>query len=260
MKLRILAPAFVLFVVLLPGCTPDDDKPAASSGQASQGGQTAQAFQMEIKKTLRLKYLLYLPPQYDTSKEKWPLVLFLHGAGERGDDLNKVAVHGPPKLVAKEGKEFPFVLVSPQCPEDGFWSSELQLDALNGLLNDMVARYRIDKDRIYVTGLSMGGFGTWQLAFRYPDRFAALAPVCGRGDAKKAALIKDMPVWVFHGAKDKTVPPKDSKDMVDALTKAGADPKFTLYPNADHDSWTETYKNPEFYEWMLKQRRGEKQK
>lgn len=251
MRLRVAALPLVM-LALLSGCTPDDERPPANAGQ------TPQSFEKEIKKTLRLKYLLYLPPQYETSKEKWPLMLFLHGAGERGDDIEKVKVHGPPKLIAKEGKTFPFVVVSPQCPENGGWPGELQLDALDGLLDDIVSRYRVDKDRIYLTGLSMGGFGTWQLAFRYPDRFAALAPICGRGDPKKVERLKHVPVWVFHGAKDKAVPLKDSQEMVDALKKAGAEPKFTVYPNADHDSWTATYNAPAFYEWLLAQRRGQK--
>ncbi|MGD0091271.1 MAG: prolyl oligopeptidase family serine peptidase [Planctomycetota bacterium] len=251
MKLRSAVPVFFLSAALLiPGCTQVEESSPPNPGQ------TPQTFEKEIRLTLRLQYLLYLPAGYQDSKEKWPLMLFLHGAGERGADLEKVKVHGPPKLIAKEGKAFPFILVSPQCPDDGFWSSELQLEELNALLDDLVARYRIDPERIYLTGLSMGGFGTWSLACRYPGRFAALAPICGRGDPKKVERIKHVPVWVFHGAKDKTVPPKDSQDMVDALKKLGANVKFTLYPNADHDSWSETYHNLEFYEWLLQQRRG----
>ncbi|MCY3019333.1 MAG: prolyl oligopeptidase family serine peptidase [Planctomycetota bacterium] len=254
MKLRIAVPVLLVVVVYIAGCTPVDER------EPQAAGQSAQSFEKEIKKTVRLNYLLYLPPGHQDAKAKWPLMLFLHGAGERGSDLEKVKVHGPPKLIAKEGKTFPFVIVSPQCPEDGWWPGELQLDALDGLLDDVVSRYRIDKDRIYVTGLSMGGFGTWQLAFRYPGRFAALAPICGRGDPKKVDRIKHVPVWVFHGAKDKTVPLKDSQEMVDALKKAGADPKFTVYPDADHDSWTATYNDPAFYEWLLAQRRGANQR
>jgi len=251
MKARIALPVFLLSVILLlPGCAPDgEDLPLGA-------GQTPQTFEKEIRKTLRLNYLLYLPPKYGDSKEKWPLMLFLHGAGEKGPDLNKVTVHGPPKLVAKEGKTFPFVIVSPQCPEERGWTDELQLEALDGLLNDVVSRYRVDKDRIYVTGLSMGGFATWALAFRYPDRFAALAPICGRGNPAKVDRIKHVPVWVFHGAKDGLVPLRDSQVMVDALKQLGGNVKFTVYPEADHDSWTETYNNPAFYEWLLAQCRG----
>jgi predicted peptidase len=213
-------------------------------------GQYARSFKTEIKKTLHLEYWLYLPEEYAASKTDWPLVLFLHGAGERGSDLEKVKIHGLPKLVA-EGREFPFVIISPQCPEDAWWTSELQMDALNALLDEIVSRYRIDADRLYLTGLSMGGYGTWSLAVKYPHRFAAIAPVCGGGKPGKAHKIAHLPVWVFHGAKDKTVPIRLSREMVDALKKAGGNVKFTIYPEAAHDSWTETYNNPELYQWFL---------
>lgn len=219
-------------------------------------GQHPQSFKKEIRKTVRADYLLYLPKEYVTSQKSWPLMLFLHGAGERGNDLSKVEIHGPPKLVARESKEFPFVIVSPQCPAEGWWSSELQIDTLNALLDDVVSRYRIDKERIYVTGLSMGGFGTWRLAAAYPDRFAAIAPICGGGSPDDAASIAHLPIWVFHGAKDATVQIKESEAMVAALEEVGCNVKFTVYPNAGHDSWTATYENPELYAWFLKHTRS----
>jgi len=150
-------------------------KPAAVS-------QTAQVLDRDLK--VRLNYLLYLPKNYD-SKPAWPLVLFLHGAGERGDDLDLVKKHGPPKLV-EAGKEFPFVLVSPQCPADHWW----QPQELTALLDEIVEKQKIDKDRIYVTGLSMGGFGTWSLAAYSPKRFAAIVPVCG---GSRRAMIGSPP-------------------------------------------------------------------
>jgi predicted peptidase len=220
-----------------------------------QVGQHPASFEKTIAKTVRANYWLYIPETYPDSRASWPLMLFLHGAGERGDDLSLVEKHGPPKLVAKEGKSFPFIIVSPQCPADGWWSSETQIDTLNALLDDIVSRYRIDEDRIYVTGLSMGGFGTWRLAAAYPHRFAAIAPVCGGGNPKDAASIAHLPIWVFHGAKDPTVKIAESERMVAALKEVGADVAFTVYPDAGHDSWTETYNNPELYEWLLKHRR-----
>ena len=199
-----------------------------------------------------LKYLLYVPDAYNRTPTKWPLVLFLHGAGERGDDLELVKKHGPPKLIA-QGREFPAIIVSPQCPKETWWPDHVA--ALEALLDEIVARYRVDEDRIYVTGISMGGFGTWALAFDQPQRFAALGVICGRGDPAKAALLKHVPIWVFHGAKDQTVPLKDSQDMVEALQAAGGSPKFTVYPDAGHDSWTRTYEDPAFWEWLFAQRR-----
>lgn len=219
--------------------------------------QQPQAFKQKITKTVQSKYLLYLPEGYATSQEDWPLILFLHGAGERGANLDKVKMHGPPKLI-EEGKSFPFVIVSPQCPLLGWWPSVEQTDTLAALIDHITDTYRIDEDRIYVTGLSMGGFGTWRLAFEYPFRFAAIAPICGRGEPFAARAIPHLPVWVFHGAKDDTVPLQASQEMVDALNKVKGNVKFTIYPEAGHDSWTETYNNPELYEWFLQHKRAEK--
>lgn len=206
----------------------------------------------ELDRTVKvhLKYLLYLPKNYD-QQPAWPLVLFLHGAGERGDDLERVKKHGPAKLI-EAGKQFPFVMVAPQCPSNRWWEP-LELASL---LDEVVEKYKIDQDRIYVTGLSMGGFGTWALAAYQPKRLAAIVPICGGGEPLKARLFPHLPVWVFHGAKDRVVSPERSEQMVEALKKLGANVKFTVYPEAQHDSWTETYANPELYEWLLQQRRA----
>ncbi|MBD3226497.1 MAG: prolyl oligopeptidase family serine peptidase [Caldithrix sp.] len=210
------------------------------------GQQSEHTLQREIKTMVHVDYLLYLPQAYDNSTKQWPLMLFLHGAGERGDDLNKVKIHGPPKLI-EQGQQFPFIIVSPQCPPEQWWS----VDNLDALLKQMVKDYDVDENRIYVTGLSMGGYGTWNLAFEYPNRFAAIAPICGGGDTKKAHRLKHLPVWVFHGAQDKVVPVQQSEDMVKAIKLAGGKAKLTIYPQAGHDSWTETYNNPALYEWFL---------
>ena len=198
------------------------------------------------------KYLLYLPKGCAESDKRWPLVLFLHGAGERGDRLDLVKKHGPPMLVEK-GKAFPFILVSPQCPRDGWWTKETAM--LADLLDEVVAKHRVDIDRVYVTGLSMGGMGTWALAAAQPQRLAAIAPICGGGDPKTAERIKHLPVWAFHGARDRVVPLKATQDMIDALKRAGAEPKLTVYPNAGHNSWTAAYNDKQLYEWLLSQKR-----
>ena len=205
-----------------------------------------------LVRTIEMQYLLYLPPAYDSSEETWPLLLFLHGAGERGDDLELVKVHGPPKMIA-EGKDFPFVVVSPQCPKDEWWA----MDALHDLLNEIVETYRIDTARIYVTGLSMGGYATWRLACTYPEQFAAVVPICGGGDPEKAPLMKEIPTWVFHGAKDEAVPLQQSQEMVDALKAAGSDVRFTVYPEGGHvEAWQNAYSDPALWEWLAKQRRA----
>jgi predicted peptidase len=216
--------------------------------------QKACTFEAQITKTVRLNYLLFLPQGYGADPErKWPLILFLHGMGERGDDLALVKIHGIPKIV-EQGKDLKFIALSPQCPDSSFWTAET--DALNALLDEVVRQYAVDTARIYLTGLSMGGYGTWHLAVAYPDRFAAIAPICGGGPVKKACRIKDIPVWAFHGAKDPVVSIEESTKMVNALKECGADVRFTVYPDAEHDAWTETYDNPELYEWFLEHMKG----
>ena len=235
--------AFVV-MLFLAGCT------SSKQIQDREVGQHAKKLSKEVKKLVEINYLLYLPKNYNSSQEKFPLMLFLHGAGERGHDLNLVKMHGPPKLI-DQGKDFPFIVVSPQCPENVWWST----DDLSALLDDVVQKYNVDENRIYVTGLSMGGYGTWAMAEKYPDRFAAIAPVCGGGNPLTICKIGKLPVWVFHGAKDPVVSVKEGQQMVDALNKCGNDAKLTIYPEAWHDAWTETYNNQELYEWFLKQKK-----
>jgi len=206
----------------------------------------AESFTGTVTRTFTTQYLLSLPEGYGMVDQKWPLVLFLHGAGERGSDLELVKSHGPPKLIAA-GKKFPFIMVAPQCPAGQYWSE----DVLVPLLDRIEDRYAVDKSRVYVTGLSRGGYGTWGLALRNPDRFAAIVPICGGGDESLICSIKNLPVWAFHGAKDPVVPLRESQEMVDALKACGGNVKLTVYPEAGHDSWTETYNNPESYTWML---------
>jgi predicted peptidase len=242
---RCLAAGAAFSIVLLT-CT--GRSPAADGQKAGPGTQQAQKLERTIKVTLG--YLLYLPKDY-ARKDSWPLVLFLHGSGERGDNLERVKLHGPPKLIAA-GKEFPFIVVSPQCPEHRQWGP-LELTAL---LDEMVEKYKVDRDRIYVTGLSMGGSGTWSLAALNPARFAAIVPICGGGEPSAAKRLVHLPTWVFHGAKDPTVLLERSTKMVEAMKKHGGNVKFTVYPEARHDSWTEAYNDPELYRWLLQQKRS----
>lgn len=206
-----------------------------------------------ITKHVALDYLLHVPKAYaQDDATAWPLILFLHGAGERGSDLELVKKHGIPRIV-EEQADFPFITVSPQCPLELDWT--WQTDALLALLDDITQAYRVDPARIYLTGLSMGGFGTWALAQVAPERFAAIAPICGGGNRRRARRLVGIPTWVFHGAKDDVVPLKASEEMVEALKNAGGDVTFTVYPEAKHDSWTETYANPELYRWFLSHRK-----
>ncbi|MDD9887314.1 MAG: prolyl oligopeptidase family serine peptidase [Candidatus Marinimicrobia bacterium] len=200
---------------------------------------------------IKLKYLLHLPNQYEKYPQmNWPVILFLHGMGERGDNLELLKIHGMPKITSKN-KDFPFIAISPQCPIDNFWNDTTIQDALMGLLNEIISNYRTDKNRIYLTGLSMGGYGTWSLAAKHPNVFAAAVPICGGGDPSTVKRLKDMPIWAFHGAKDTVVPSSETEAMVSVLKKIGGNVKYTLYPDAYHDSWTKTYENEQLYKWLL---------
>jgi len=248
---------FLPLLLGLAACTATKDL------NAMKPGQTPHTFHLERQQVLAANYLLFLPDGYGTDQTKrWPLILFLHGAGERGSDIWKVAVHGPPK-VDTTASNFPFIVVSPQCPNGKFWSDDLLL----ALLDDIETRYAVDTHRVYLTGLSMGGFGTWNLALSHPGRFAAIAPICGGGetilltlalvcDQSQLGPIRSLGVWAFHGGKDPVVSTGESEHMVNALKKIGCqDVKLTIYPEALHDSWTQTYANPELFAWFLKHSR-----
>ncbi len=227
--------------------------------------QKPQNLKREITKTLESKYLIFFPKDYAAKgKEKFPLILFLHGAGERGTDVWKATTHGP-SLYIKNHPEFPFILVTPLCPGGEVWANEVLLE----LLDEVIAKNNVDTNRIYLTGLSMGGYGAWSLGLKYPEKFAALAPICGGSDIgaiilashgyatpEKTAALKTLPVWAFHGAKDPVVPLAESEHVINALKSFGINEiKLTVYPEAQHNSWTETYNNPELYEWFLKHKR-----
>ncbi|OHB65656.1 MAG: phospholipase [Planctomycetes bacterium RBG_13_62_9] len=229
-----------------------------TDGKSGSGGQNERVFEKQIAKKVGLLYLLYVPEGYGQNKEqKWPLVLFLHGAGERGDNLEAVKKHGPPKLIG-QGKDFPFIVVSPQCPFGKWWTE--MVDDLTALLDEVESKYAVDSSQVYLTGLSMGGFGSWTLGCRHPERFAAIAPICGGGEWYLAERLRSVPVWAFHGAKDPVVSVRESEEMVTALQKAGGDVQLTIYPEAQHDSWTETYNDPKLYEWFLSHHKSEAKK
>lgn len=234
--------------------------------------QTVQKFEATVTRTVGYQYLLSLPTGYDTKADRrWPLLVFLHGSGERGDDVWTVAKHGPPKLLkdaatgagaeAATALRTQFIVISPQCPKNRWWDTT----AILALIDETVARHAVDPTRVYLTGLSMGGFGTWDLALAHPERFAAIAPICGGGqfalafqaNAGRRAELRSLGVWAFHGAKDETVPLNESERMVELLKKFKVeDVQLSVYPEAKHDSWTESYANPELYAWLLKHTRA----
>ena len=211
-------------------------------------------FKTDVMIEVELNYLLYLPSNYSDSKKAYPLVLFLHGAGERGEDINLVEVHGIPKLI-NMGREFPFITIAPQCPSDRRWSDPVFVKALISLIEKTKSQHNVDDYRVYATGLSMGGYGTLAIAIERPDLFAGIIPICGGGDLKKIGRLKDMPLWLFHGNADTVVPVENSTKIYDELKPINDNVKITIYKDVGHDSWTQTYDNNDIYEWLLSQKK-----
>jgi predicted peptidase len=199
-----------------------------------------------------LPHLTFVPHGYSPEgADRWPLMLFLHGAGERGSDLQKLRKYGPPRMVESD-PDFPFILIAPQCGAASYW----QPRPLFALLDDAQERFRVDLERVCVTGVSMGGYGTWQMAIEAPERFAAIAPICGGGEPQRAQRLRDLPIWAFHGEEDDIVPVSETLAMISAVRAAGGEPRLTIYPGVEHDSWTPAYATPELFTWMLVQRAG----
>ena len=216
-----------------------------------------------------LPYRWSAPEKLEPGK-RYPLVLFLHGSGERGNDNTSQMNHGV-KPILKGAKELdePTFLIAPQCPCDVWWAPitgdrlklteagkpNLVMDEVVGLLDEILKSHPVDPARVYVTGLSMGGFGTWDLLARIPGKIAAAVPICGGGDPDTVDKFKDVPIWVIHGEVDPVVPIAASRLMIAALKEVGVEPKTTLYPNVAHDSWTQAYDNPELIQWLFAQRK-----
>ncbi|HEX7655195.1 MAG TPA: PHB depolymerase family esterase, partial [Verrucomicrobiae bacterium] len=256
-RTSLAAAAAAGLLLLSGGCTTERGEAGHLTNVAllsPVGAQVPGKFSKTITKELKLDYLKYLPKGYqDDPSKSWPLVVFLHGSGERGTNLSAVAVHGPPKLV-REGHDYPFILISPQCPSGQIWDD----DAVLGMIDDVMTHHRVDAKRVYLTGLSMGGFGTWSLAAKHPERFAAIAPICGGGERLRLLLLSDsqkqslktLGVWAFHGGKDNVVKLEESERMVAAFKSTGCtDIQLTVYPDAGHDSWTQAYNEPTFVDW-----------
>lgn len=203
------------------------------------------------------KYVVFVPHDYKGDKD-YPIVLFLHGAGERGDDGNAPVNQGIGNAIKFKGgeKKFPFFVIFPQCRKGGTWKAGgPDADRALAMLEETQKQYKIDSKRIYLTGLSLGGYGTWSLAAAFPERWAAIAPICGGGDTSTAEKIKDIPCWCFHGDGDKAVPVQKSRDMIDALKKAGGSPRYSEMPYVGHNSWDPAYVTPELYPWLLSHKR-----
>ena len=222
----------------------------------SEAQQPSPGKQVEQKLTLgddhSIEYLLYLPADYQPGG-KFAFLLFLHGRGESNGPLSVVKKWGPPRLV-DEGRSMPYIIASPQCPKrPASWSDMSEQAKLVQLLQHLEEKYAIDPTRMYLTGLSMGGFGSWTMAAQMPNKFAAVVPICGRGNPADAEKLKDTPIWAWHGLEDKVVAPSGSMDMVQAIRQAGG--KNIIYTSLEgvgHNSWSAAYATPELYSWFDK--------
>jgi predicted peptidase len=219
----------------------------AWSAQAQQPVQKARTATVQAK----VSYLTFLPKSYSAKGTPVPLIIFLHGSGESGSDLNKVKAWGPPAIAEKD-PAFPFMVVSPQAPDGEWWHARL----LKGMIDEVLAKYNVDRSRVYLTGLSMGGYGTWDLAINYPKYFAAIAPICGGGNTLRIRQLKGVPTWAFHGLKDQSVPEQESARMVAALKAAGGEVRYTMLPEAGHvDAWIYAYGEAGLFDWFLGHRK-----
>jgi predicted peptidase len=240
----------VIALLVLSSCHPPrvvtvDSKEFPLDIDSPPPQQTAQVFE-------KTNYLLYLPEGYGKEHKQWPLILYLHGKSLRGDDLEMLKSYGLAALLAKD-LAIPFVVVSPQCPADRYWMDEVQM--LVRLLDEISTKYSVDRERIYVTGHSMGAVGSWSLAYNHPEKFAAIVPLAGAPrDTSWAKQIAKVPAWAFHGTRDDLAPFERTKNFVALLSKLGAEVKFTPLPERDHFI-LDTYENKEIYDWLLQHKK-----
>ena len=220
---------------------------ASAGDRGIPSGSSMHRLSVHDRLTDHVNYILYLPPSYyREASSRWPLILFLHGSEQRGDDprvLQDMA------LLAFAGKnnDFPFITIIPQCPSNTHWPPRI----VKSVLDSVESMVCVDRSRVYLTGFSMGGYGTWQTAAAYPDTFAAIAPLCGMSDLADASRLARIPVWAFHGAEDVNVPVSESRLMISALKGVGGDARLTVYPGIMHDCWTMTYRDSRLYLWFL---------
>lgn len=246
--------AFALLLVL-PSCAKKQDSNEISPGAKDTidfvQQQTGVSFKKVNGATTVTDYVLQIPASYNERSAKWPVIIYLHGIGERGTDLNMVKRSGLALRAVREA-DFPYIVISPQCKPDITWD----VAGLNILYTDILKQYNIDPSRVYLTGLSMGGFGAWDWAMRFPAKFAAVVPICGAGTPSKACSLKDVPIWAFHNADDYTVGVAGSRDMVNALKACGSTVvKYTENATGGHDSWTKAYNDPALFSWLNQQKR-----
>ena len=208
-------------------------------------------YEFQNKRVSKCNYLLNLPKNYNDVQ--LPLIIMLHGAGERGDDYAKLSTHGVAKYI-EQGRNIPAVVIAPQCPEEYIWN-HLTVE-LKELIDFVISEYNVDKNKVSITGLSMGGYGTWEMGMSYPGFFSALAPVCGGGVSWRAYVIGKTPVWAFHGDSDNVVPINNSYEMCDRLKAAGGNVKLTVFHGVQHNSWEPAYEETKLIEWLIESKKS----
>jgi len=211
---------------------------------------TDATFEATLSRRVVLPYRVWLPEGYAAKGKAWPAILFLHGSGERGNDLSFLARNGPPHVAETRG--LPFVVIAPQLPAGETWAG----DAVLALLDRVQGALAIDTTRVYLTGLSMGAYGAYEAAIAAPTRFAALLTVSGAGNPAEVCKLKGVPTWIVHGAKDDIIPVESGREMARRLENCKGDVRWTLEPDEGHDAWTKVYEDPATYEWFLAHRRA----
>lgn len=234
-----------------------------AQNEVSEASSAVQTIPMEYQKAapekdwgIRPEYLLYLPENYQATGEPWPILFFLHGAGHRSDNLQTLTRLAPLTAVVNGGRNYPFLVAAPQCPKGRNWHNDSTQEELMTFVREVVAKYNIDEKRVYISGQSMGGVGTWALLYNNPDYFAAGIPICGANKLEWGESLIDIPIWAFHGRLDKVIVPEYSINLINAIKEAGGKhAKLTIYEDVSHESWWRAFKEPELFPWMLRQKR-----
>lgn len=241
------------WIACMPVLTLSLATPAQENGERSSPIATGFLYKTVTFDKREYAYCVFVPPKY-TPKKAWPVILFLHGSGERGQDGFRQTEVGLPQAIRRNHNRVPAIVVMPQCRRGQSWTGDMARLALQ-CVEKTSREYRLDKDRIYLTGLSLGGAGTWTIAAALPERFAAIAPICGFGDVRDAPKLAGVPVWCAHGALDDRVPVERSREMVAAVRAAGGDVTYKELPRGKHNVWKATYNDQEFWRWLFAQKR-----